>query len=190
MVENEILTNKINIYEKPKKKIDQLKFSWKDFIPSMIYGPLILAQIFLIFFYYNHCNLDFLTWIGWGFIIFFLLFGSLPRQAFKKYGEIEKRKSHINTTKLVDKGIYSIIRHPYWFSWIILSISLTLMSQHWIMFLLGIPAWIVIYLETFMLDKGLIMKFGDDYIKYREKVPRINLILGLIKYCTRKKRED
>jgi len=128
MFKNNIITEK-NYINKTNKKISQSKYSWKDFILSMIYSPLLIAQFVLVFFFYNFYHLNFLTWFGWVFIILFMIVGSLPRQAFKKYGEIEKGKSHIYTTKLVDKGIYAIIRHPYWLCWIFLSISVTLMSQ-------------------------------------------------------------
>ncbi len=185
MLKNEIINDKnelSNNMVNQKNETIQLSSSWKDYIPSIIYGPIIIVQFVLVFFTYNFYHLDFLNWIGWGLIVFFLLFGGLPRQAFKKYGEIEKGKSHINTTKLVDKGIYAVIRHPYWLSWILLSISLTLISQYWIMVILGISAWIVIYLETYLLDKRLIKKFRENYEAYIKKVPRLNLILGIIKY--------
>ncbi|MFX1570381.1 MAG: methyltransferase family protein [Promethearchaeota archaeon] len=162
--------------------------SWKDFIPSMIYWPAIIIQIILVFFYYNVHNIYFLFWMGWVFMVLFLIIGSLPRSAFLKFGEIKKGKSHIYTTKLVDKGIYGIIRHPYWLCWTFLSISLTLISQNIIMFILALIVLPIIYLETFMLDKRLINKFGEDYRQYQKSVPRMNLILGIFKYIRRKRK--
>lgn len=183
MLKNNVIIEKsIN---KNSKKVSQTKFSWRDLIPSMIYGSLFIVQCVLVFFFYNFYHLDFLTWLGWSFMVLFMLVGSLPRQAFNKYGKIEKGKSHIYTTKLVDKGIYALIRHPYWLCWILLSISVTLMSQHWLMVMLAIPICSIIYGETYLLDKQLIEKFGDEYKKYKENVPRMNLILGLIKSIKR-----
>lgn len=180
MLKDDVIIEKSII--KNDKKISQAKFSWRDLIPSMIYGPLFITQCILVFFLYNFYHLNFLAWLGWSFMILFMVVGSLPRQAFNKYGEIEKGKSHIYTTKLVDKSIYALIRHPYWLCWILLSISVTLMSQHWLMVILAVPVCSIIYGETFLLDKKLIEKFGDEYKKYREKVPRINLIWGIIMY--------
>ena len=188
MFKNNIITEK-NYINKTNKKISQSKYSWKDFILSMIYSPLLIAQFVLVFFFYNFYHLNFLTWFGWVFIILFMIVGSLPRQAFKKYGEIEKGKSHIYTTKLVDKGIYAIIRHPYWLCWIFLSISVTLMSQHWLMVIFAVLIFWMVYGETYFLDKGLIEKFGDEYKDYKEKIPRMNLIMGLIKYVKRNYKE-
>ena len=193
MLKNHVINNKTKISNKigcQKSDIIQVKSSWKDFVPSMIYWPIIIAQMILVFFTYNFFHLNFLNWIGWGLFGFFILFGGFPRQTFRKYGEIEKGKSHIYTTKLVDKGIYAFIRHPYWLSWILISISLTLISQHWIMVILGIPTWIVIYLETYLLDIRLIKKFGENYEEYRKQIPRLNLILGIIKYLRKAQKES
>ncbi len=175
----------------PKTNTDELlknKPSWKDFIPSMIYWPGIITQIILVFFYYNFYHFDIFSWIGWCFMVFFMVLSGLPKYAFKKYGEIEKGKSFIHTTRLVDKGIYSIIRHPYWLCWILLSISLTLISQYMIMIIITIVVLPIIYLETYSMDNGLIEKFGEDYKLYKKKVPRMNLILGIIMYILRKKK--
>ncbi len=103
----------------------------------------------------------------------------------KIYGEVKEGKRFFESSKLIDKGIYGIIRHPYWLSWILLSFSLILMSQYRIMILLGGIACLLIYVETFHLDTNLIKKFGEDYRKYKNKVPRLNLLYGFIKYFVR-----
>lgn len=172
-----------------KEKMSQSSLSWKDYIPGMIYGPLLIAQFIMVFFFYNFYHLDIFTWIGWGIIIFFLLLVGLHKKEFKNKGEIHKDKSmsFINTTKLVDTGVYSIIRHPLWLCWILLSISLTLISQYWLIVIFAILICCIVYGETYLLDKGLVEKFGEEYKKYKKKVPRMNLILGLIKYLSLKK---
>ena len=172
-----------------KEETAQSGLSWKDYLPGMIYGPLLIAQFITVFFFYNYYHLDIFTWIGWGIIIFFLLLVGLHKKEFKSKGEIhkDKDKSFINTTKLVDTGVYSIIRHPLWLCWILLSISLTLISQHWLIVVFAVPICCIVYGETYFLDKGLVKKFGEEYKKYKKKVPRMNLILGLIKYVLLKK---
>ena len=172
-----------------KEKMSQSSLSWKDYIPGMIYGPLLIAQFIMVFFFYNYYHLDIFTWIGWGIIIFFPSLIGLHKKEFKNKGEIHKDKSmsFINTTKLVDTGVYSIIRHPLWLCWILLSISLTLISQYWLIVIFAISICSIVYGETYLLDKGLVEKFGEEYKKYKKKVPRMNLILGLIKYLSLKK---
>ncbi|MFW9936331.1 MAG: methyltransferase family protein [Candidatus Thorarchaeota archaeon] len=178
---NEIINNLI---KNDNENNDLSSFSWKEMIPSIIYGLLIVAQLILVFFFYNVYRIKLLVWMGWGMFALFLIIGSLPRIAFKKYGGIREGEGHLNTTKLVKSGIYAIIRHPYWFSWILLSLSLSFLSQYWVMVLFGIISSIIIYLETYHLDKRLIQKFGKSYNVYKKQVPRMNLIIGLIKYLT------
>jgi len=156
--------------------------AWKDWIYSCVYWPIMIAQMVLVFFFYNYYEYKIISWVGWAVFVLFLIIGALPRSAFKKYGELQEGKRFFESAKLVDKGIYGVIRHPYWLSWILLSFSLMLLSQYWIMILLGSIACILIYVETFDLDTNLIKKFGDDYINYKKKVPRLNLLCGLIKY--------
>ena len=187
MGKNDIFVEKTDLIEENLKSIKP-KPSLKDFIPSIIYLSMLITQFILVFIYYNYYNLDFLAWIGWGTLIFFFVFGGLPRRDFKKYGRVEKGKNFIYTTVIVDKGIYSIIRHPQWLCWIILSLTVSFMSQYFITVILALPVCSLIYGETFLLDKRLIKKFGDDYSVYKKKVPRMNLIFGIIRYLKNNKK--
>ncbi len=121
-----------------------------------------------------------------------MVIGSLPRREFEKYGGVKKGQNFLNTTKLVDTGIYAIIRHHFWLTWILLSVAFALLSQFIIMILLSLLVSGLVYIETFHLDKRLIIKFGEDYNVCKKKVPRMNIVLGLIKYYKKqiKKREE
>lgn len=193
MLENQIVPDNKNpektLLNKGTKKIH---WKMKDLIPSIIYWFLLITQLIMVFFYYNYYNIDFLAWFGWGVLLLFFLIGWLPKKEFIKEGQIEEGRSFVYTTKLVDTGIYAIIRHPLWLTWILLSLSLTLMSQYWIMVFMGIIVMLIVYLETFRLDNYLIEKFGMEYKQYKKNVPRLNIIYGLIKYLMRenKKRSE
>jgi hypothetical protein len=45
------------------------------------------------------------------------------------------------------------------------------------------------YLIALKADQELIEKFGDDYRRYMQKVPRMNFLLGLIRLLRRRKGE-
>ena len=47
--------------------------------------------------------------------------------------------------------------------------------------MLGIPGIWLIYLGTKREDKLMIEKFGDDYKRYIDKVPAINILAGVIR---------
>ncbi len=92
----------------------------------------------------------------------------------------------MKTTRLVDSGIYGVIRHPQYFAGILISVSMMLISQHWTSIAAGaivIPVW---YLECCNADQRLISKFGDEYRDYMRRVPRVNFVLGLIRAARRK----
>ena len=101
---------------------------------------------------------------------------------FPRRGGVVKGKSFTNTTKLVDTGIYSIVRHPQYAGGIY-AIFLTnfLLYPHWLFAVLGVIGTVVVYLGCVEEDKLLIKKFGDDYREYIKRVPRTNFWLGVIR---------
>ena len=105
----------------------------------------------------------------------------LPVWEFRKKGCVRKGKSYIHTSKLVDTGIYSIVRHPQYITWMLWAIAGMLLFQHWIVILLGIPIIPLTYVDLIKADKNAIEKFGKDYRAYMKKVPRTNFLLGIIR---------
>jgi len=93
----------------------------------------------------------------------------------------------MNTTVLVDSGTYAIVRHPMLLGSILLISVSILISQHWLAAIVGVPIIVWMYLEEVKAEKGLLVKFGDDYKRYMQKVPRMIFILGIIRLLRRKK---
>lgn len=143
------------------------------FILQIIIGIYLLSTI---------SQTEILAYLGVGlYIISGLVFGWLPVIEFRKKGKVIKGKSYIHTTKIVKTGIYSIVRHPQYVSFMLWAIAGMLLFQHWIVFLLGIPIFPLTYLDSIKADKNAIKKFGEEYKEYIKQVPRINFILGIIK---------
>lgn len=88
--------------------------SWVDSIPVMISSVLFILQIILgLYLLSNVSQIEILAFFGVGLYVFSgLVFGLLPVFEFNKKGGVEKGKSYIYTTKLVDTGIYPVVRHP------------------------------------------------------------------------------
>jgi protein-S-isoprenylcysteine O-methyltransferase Ste14 len=162
-------------------------YSWTDAIPSTFASFLFILQIIVgIYLLSEVTQIKILAYIGVGLYIFSgLIFGMLPTFEFRKKGRVKRGKSYIHTTKLVDTGIYSIVRHPQYVTFILWAIAGMLLFQHWIIILLGIPVIPLTYVDLIKADKDAIEKFGDDYKKYMQKVPRANFILGIIRYLRR-----
>jgi len=101
---------------------------------------------------------------------------------------VPKGKSFVHTTQLVHTGIYSIVRHPQYLGGILaIFVATPLLYPHWLFIVLGIPGVAILYWSTIEEEKQLVEQFGDGYRSYMQKVPRVNLILGIIRILSRQK---
>lgn len=56
-----------------------------------------------------------------------------------------------------------------------------LVSQHWLIVILGVIGIISMDQITRMADKQLVKKLGEDYETYMQNVPRLNILLGIVR---------
>ena len=152
-----------------------------DNLPCLAYSSCIIAQIVITFYNFNSLGYYALVLIGQTLWVLSIVLGWLPIYTFKQRGGVPKDKSYMNTTMLVDTGLYSVVRHPQFLAWIIVSLSLTLLSQHWLNVLLFIPVLVGTIYDTNQADQRLIQKFGDQYKTYKEKVPALNIVTGTLR---------
>jgi protein-S-isoprenylcysteine O-methyltransferase Ste14 len=150
---------------------------------SYIWSMLLVSQILLIFVFgiLNPEGFRIFSIAGYVCWILSAVFGWLPIFIFRKKGGVAKGKSYVHTTVLVDKGLYAIVRHPQYTAGILLSVGLILISQTWIVAVIGIVCIALMYRDIVMADQHEIRKFGDQYRQYMEKVPRTNFLLGIIR---------
>ena len=121
-------------------------------------------------------------YIGWAIVPIGLFFMVSPGIYFPKKGRPQEGKTTMDTTVLVDSGTYGIVRHPQFMGSIMLMSASILVSQHWLSAIVGISIAVWGYTEYLPKEeKGLIIRFGDDYRRYMERVPRLNPIVGLIR---------
>ena len=105
---------------------------------------------------------------------------------FRVKGKVPRRKSYVNTTAMVTTGLYSVIRHVQYTGGILaIFIATPLLYPHWIFVVLGIPGILLVYLGTRREDQFLIEKFGDQYRRYMEKVPAVNILKGILNLFSR-----
>jgi protein-S-isoprenylcysteine O-methyltransferase Ste14 len=112
------------------------------------------------------------------FLLFAGLIWILPFIYLKKYGEVEQGHNYYDTNRVVNKGIYGIVRHPQYLSYILLVIGFTLLSQNWIILIIAIITISLFYYHTLQEEKDLKEKFQNEYITYCQTVPRFNIIKG------------
>jgi protein-S-isoprenylcysteine O-methyltransferase Ste14 len=164
---------------------------WMDFVPATLATILFISQIIIgIYLVSSVSQIDVLAYAGVGLYAFAgLVFGALPVFEFRRKGGVKKGESYIHTTRVVDTGIYSIVRHPQYVTFMLWAIAGMLLFQHWIVVLLGVPVFPLMYIDLIKADKDAIEKFGDDYRAYMERVPRMNIILGILR-CLRQRRKQ
>jgi len=165
--------------------------SWMDAIPSTLSTLLFISQIVVgLYLLSEVTQIELLAYCGVGLYIFSgLIFGMLPTFEFRKKGGVEKGKSYIHTTKLVDTGIYSIVRHPQYVTFILWAFAGMLLFQHWIIICLGIPIIPLMYVDLIKADEDGVKKFGDEYKKYMKKVPRANFLIGIVRVLQAKRKQ-
>lgn len=157
----------------------------KSYILSWIMGVLTLTQFICNFFFYIDPGICMLRIIGWVIWAFSVVFGFLPMFIFRRRGGVARGKSYMHTTRLVDSGLYAIVRHPQYLAGILLNIALMLISQHWLIIVLGLPAMVLMYIDIQRADKLELEKFGDAYRQYMRRVPQINFIKGIFQLLKR-----
>lgn len=161
---------------------ERWKTTSKGIILYLFLGILFIGQIVLCFLFYNGANLDVLIYIGWAIVVVaFFVIGGMARIAFVREGKSPKKESWLKTTRLVDNGIYAVVRHPMYLSFMMYPVALMFISQHWLSLVLGFPLIVYFYLAMKGEEKNNIDKFGDDYRKYMQRVPRMNIFLGLLR---------
>jgi len=93
------------------------------------------------------------------------------------------------TSNIVDNEIYGVVRHPMYLGGMVMFLSHVFFGQHWIVAINTLVAIVCVYESMRMEDQSNAEKFGEDYKRYMEKVPRMNIVLGLIRLLRHRKRE-
>ena len=139
-------------------------------------NPLVLTGVMEV---ESYPALSVVGWVVWAFGMVLVM---APIIMFPRRGGVPKGKSFVNTTRLVDTGIYAVVRHPQYTGGIYAIFLATLLwYPHWLFGVLGVIGTVVIYMSCREEDQRLIDKFGDDYVAYMKRVPRVNIFLGILR---------
>jgi protein-S-isoprenylcysteine O-methyltransferase Ste14 len=149
------------------------------YLLSSIAGALTVAQVILTFAIHRP-GIGAVRILGitvWGVGA---LFAWIPIFTLRRRGGVAKGKSYVHTTELVDSGLYAVVRHPQMgTAWLLMSLALVLIAQHWWSAALAVPTMVLVYLDLLKADDRLISKFGEAYRQYMTRVPRVNFVAGL-----------
>jgi len=145
-------------------------------------NPLVLTGVIKV---NSHLILFIFGGVVW---IFGMVLVMAPMIMFPRHGGVPKGKSFVNTTQLVDTGIYAVVRHPQYTGGVYsIFITTMLWYPHWLFVVSGVIGIAVIYLSCREEDQRLIRQFGVDYEAYMKRVPRMNIFLGIMRLLRQKK---
>ena len=150
-------------------------------IGHVLYITLYISLIASSIIFYNSANLAASLYAGW--IIFacgvvVLVSSSQTRRRSYKMGET-----------FIQSGLYAYVRHPEFLGHMLIIVSLIFMAQHPISVAIGLVLLSLLCIEIVKEEKRNIEKFGEVYKDYMRRVPRINLLAGIIKSIRERKSE-
>jgi len=160
---------------------------WDMVVMPVMFAQIIGGPIYAALFG-PYLGLEIPLYVGLAVLTVSLPFFFSPLLYFPKKGMPQKGKSLMDTSVVVDSGTYAVVRHPQLLGCILLISASILISQHWLSAIIGVPISVWFYAEIPKDEKGLIIKFGDDYRRYMQKVPRMNFLLGIIRLLRRRKK--
>jgi protein-S-isoprenylcysteine O-methyltransferase Ste14 len=79
-------------------------------------------------------------------------------------------------TDLIEGGIYSFSRNPYFLSYLIMFMAYTVLLQNIILLVLSLAGFVMIHLMVLKEEKHLAALHGEHYRQYRKRVPRYIII--------------
>ncbi|MGC1122801.1 MAG: isoprenylcysteine carboxylmethyltransferase family protein [Candidatus Methanofastidiosia archaeon] len=167
---------------------------WENFVHDAhpylfvtVGGLCAVVQVILAVVFHNHEGSSSVANVGWIILWTAGVFGVIPIITFRRKGGVEKGNSYMHTTKLVDSGIYAIVRHPQnGVAWILINLGIMLVAQQVLVVAAGILSMIFGYLDLFKEEERCIKKFGEEYRSYMERVPRVNFLLGIVRVLRRR----
>ncbi len=101
-----------------------------------------------------------------------------PMRTLRRFGDTGPGSSYMQTTHVVDRGPFSIVRHPQYLGYVLLNATFALVAQHWVVVSLAAVAGGCFYFQAISEERTLLGKFGDSYRDYMQQVPRFDLFRG------------
>ena len=104
-----------------------------------------------------------------------------PFYLLAKHGQAQGDQAYMQASCVVDRGLYAVTRHPQYLGYIFLACGFALLSQHWVALLLAAVGSTFFYLQAVREERYCLARFGKPYERYRRRVPRFNVVSGLVR---------
>jgi protein-S-isoprenylcysteine O-methyltransferase Ste14 len=163
---------------------------WKPTLGAVILmsieGVSFLGQVVLSIFFYNSLDLHWVLYLGWAILAAAMILAWRARVALQAEGGSRGGESWLHTRTVVATGVYALVRHPMYLSFLLMSLSLVLLSQHWLNAVLGLIVMGLLYNDMRREENSNLERFGDGYQRYMNQVPRMNFVAGTIRLLQRR----
>jgi protein-S-isoprenylcysteine O-methyltransferase Ste14 len=155
-----------------------------------IVASILLVIAWIVSWYLTRANVIRALWyVGWVVWIAGAVLIVLPLLMIYRGNRTKSEKGWFDAVRIVDKGIYSVVRHPLYLGWMLMYVVVILFGQHWVTLLMGIVGIVCVYLISLQEEQRLIERLGEDYVRYLQKVPRLNIFLGIIRVLQGRKKK-
>ena len=104
-----------------------------------------------------------------------------PFYLLAKHGRTKDGQTYMQARIVVDRSLYAITRHPQYLGYVFLACGFALLSQHWAVVLLAAVGSIGFYLQAVREEIYCLAQFGEPYEHYLRRVPRFNIVLGMMR---------
>jgi protein-S-isoprenylcysteine O-methyltransferase Ste14 len=150
-----------------------------EYVISSVAGILLLFQVLLLAFYFNSQLDRILLGIGWILLIPSFLLLVLPANTLGLFDISPQERAPSERKVLEKKGMYGLVRHPLYIGWMMISLSLALISQSWLSTLFSVLIIPQVLMLISLEEEKNIMKFGNEYLTYQTEVPMMNIFVGI-----------
>jgi protein-S-isoprenylcysteine O-methyltransferase Ste14 len=109
-----------------------------------------------------------------------------PFYFLKRHGALGEGAKFFETTRVVDRGVYAVVRHPQYLGYMFLVLGFTLHSQNYLTAIVGGTAIVLFYVQSIREERFCARQLGAEYVAYMKRVPRFNILVGSIRYIIRR----
>ena len=156
--------------------------TWQDWVATSVGSVLAVAMVVFLALLTNPRAVAVVQYVGLGlFAVAGVIF------AFHAYMLIlpRRRKSWGYAGGMVDTGVYGIVRHPLYLGVIVMFVAAILVGQSWPVAAVAVPGIAVMYWSMLLEERWNRQRFGDDYVSYMQRVPRLNVFVSIMRLVRR-----
>jgi protein-S-isoprenylcysteine O-methyltransferase Ste14 len=174
--------------EKPEKIVVERKINWVFVIMASIQFLSMIGQIVLIGFFYMNHNLEYLPIIG--YIIISIAFAFMAAGSIILYEGGDTKKKKRPRIRFIEKGIYTVVRHPVYLGLMLLFIGMMFISDLRWSSILAFPSVVTMYYYTIKEEQIFLERFGDEFEDYLKRVPRLDIFLGIYRLIKKQRNKQ